>query len=87
MATYSDQEDSSNRDRFRVQVTERLTRVEGQVCQIAKDIARNTELTGDVFDLLRGLKSMGRLLIWMASLSGAIAVCWAAFVYLVKQAT
>jgi hypothetical protein len=81
-----DTEDSLQRDQFRVLVTERLTRVEGQVCAIAKDIAKNNELTADVFDVLRGLRTMGKLLIWIASVTGAVTVCWAAFVWIAKQA-
>lgn len=76
-----DQNNSQPIDNFRIQVAERLVRLESRVCAIAAEITKNTAMTADVVDLLRGIRTIGKLLIWAASVAAAIT----ALLYLFRQ--
>jgi len=81
-----DQEDSFNRDRWRMRVGERLVRLEEAQSRIETKVDKNNEMTEDIVSAMGGLKTIGKAVIWIASVTGAGGVTWAAFSYAVKTA-
>jgi hypothetical protein len=82
-----DPEESSPSYRWRVSVAERLTKVEGAVARISTDIGRNTDLTEGLYDALRGIRTIAKILVWAAGAIAAIGIVTASMTYLIRQAS
>ena len=81
-----DQEDSFSSDRWRMRVGERLVRLEEGHSRIEAKVDKNNEMTEEIVSAMEGLRAIGKALIWVASVTGAGGVTWAAFSYAVKTA-
>lgn len=81
-----EQDDSFTRDRWRMKVAERLIRLEDGYSRIESKVDQNNTMTEEIVQGLVGLKTLGKVVIWIASVTGAGGVTWAAFSYAVKTA-
>ena len=81
-----DNEDSFSRDRWRMRVGERLVRLEEAHSRIETKVDKNNEMTEEIVSAMEGLRTIGKAVIWIASVAGAGGVTWAAFSYAVKTA-
>lgn len=81
---HDDEDDSFTRDRWRMKVAERLVRLEDGYSRIETKVDKNNEMTEEIVQGLIGLRTIGKALIWVASVAGAGGVTWAAFSYAVK---
>ena len=81
-----DNEDSFSRDRWRMRVGERLVRLEEAHSRIEAKVDKNNEMTEEIVSAMEGLRTIGKAVIWIASVTGAGGVTWAAFSYAVKTA-
>ena len=85
-----DQEDSfSPSARWRIAISDRVTRLEGSMTNVEASVERmcaemskNTATTDEVFASIRGLKTLGNLIVWIAGVGTAITVFWAAVRFL-----
>jgi len=81
-----DDDDLDTRDRWRMRVGERLVRLESGHEEIKKLVCKNNSMTEDIVSAIGGLKTLSKIVAWIAGTATAAGVAWAAFTWMIHQA-
>ena len=84
--TVIDDDDLDTRDRWRMRVGERLVRLESGHEEIKKLVCKNNSMTEDIVSAIGGLKTLSKIVAWIAGTATAAGVAWAAFTWMIHQA-
>jgi hypothetical protein len=82
-----DADDLAQHAKIRIEIYERLVRVESRVCAISADLQKQMRLSEELVSVLHGITALGKGVIGLGAVVGAGALIWAAVVFIVRQAS